>query len=71
MTDTDIFINTNADTNMVLADTGMIETNTNKIETDTNMIKTDNNISVMVSTKNIGLPIYRSVGLSLDIIDWS
>ena len=42
-TDTVISINTDADTNMVLADTGMI--------------KTDNDI--LVSAKNIGKPIYN------------
>ena len=44
MADTDISINT--DTDMVLA--------------DTDMIKTDTDISVSVSAKNIGQPIYRS-----------
>ena len=39
-TDTDIFINTDADTDMVLADTDMIET--------------DTDISVSISAKNIG-----------------
>ena len=44
-TNTDISINTDADTDMVLA--------------DTDMIKTDTDISV--SAKNIGQPIYRSI----------
>ena len=47
---TDIFINTNADTDMVLADTDMIET--------------DTDISVSVSAKNISQPIYRSISLA-------
>ena len=46
-TNTDISINTDADTDMVLA--------------DTDMIKTDTNISVLTSAKNIGQPIYRSI----------
>ena len=45
MTDTDISINTDADTDMVLADTDMI-----KIDTD-----------ISLSAKNIGQPIYRSI----------
>ena len=46
-TDTDISINTDANTNMVLA--------------DTDMIKTDTDISVSVSAKNISQLIYRSI----------
>ena len=49
-TDTDIFINTDADTDMVLVDTDMIET--------------DTDISVSVSAKNIGQPIFRSISIS-------
>ena len=45
MTDTDIFINTDADTDMVLADTDMIETDTD----------------ISVSAKNIGQPICQSI----------
>ena len=48
-TDTDISINTDADTDMVLA--------------DTDMIKTDTDISV--SAKNIGQLIYRSISNAL------
>ena len=44
-TDTDISINTDANTDMVLADT-------NKIKTDTD---------ILLSAKNIGQPIYRSI----------
>ena len=47
LADTDIFINTDDDTDMVLADT-------DKMETDTNIL-------VSVSAKNIGQPIYRSI----------
>ena len=48
-TDTDISINTDADTDMVLADTDMIKTDT------------DISVSVSVSAKNIGQPIYWSI----------
>ena len=44
-TDTDISINTNADTNLVLADTDMIKTDTD----------------ILVLAKNIGQPIYGSI----------
>ena len=46
-TDTDIYINTDADTDIVLA--------------DTDMIKTD--IDISVTTKNIGQPIYRFISI--------
>ena len=50
-TDTDIFINTDADTDMVLANTDMIET--------------DTDILVLVSAKSIDQPIYRSISIHL------
>ena len=59
-TDTDISINTDADTDMVLA--------------DTDMIKTDTDISVSVSAKNIDQQIYRSISIkviSTLITSWS
>ena len=49
-TDTNIFINTDANTDMVLA--------------NTHMIKTDTDISVSVSAKNIGQLIYRSISIT-------
>ena len=55
-TDTDIFINTDADTDMVLADTDMIKTYTD----------------ISVSAKNISQPIYRSIStsnISLVVLD--
>ena len=48
-TDTNISINTDADTDMVLADTDMIETDTD----------------ISVSAKNISQPIYRSISSQL------
>ena len=53
-TNTDISINTDADTDMVLANTEMIETNTD--------------VSVSISAKNIGQPIYQSISENKDII---
>ena len=50
--DTDIFINTYADTDMVLTDTDMIETVTD----------------ILVSSKNIGQSIYRSISNLILII---
>ena len=44
-TDTDILINTDDDTNIVLADTDMVLAHTDMIETDTD---------ISVSAKNIG-----------------
>ena len=53
---TDIFINT--DTDMVLADTDMIET--------------DTDISVSISAKNIGQPIYQSISMIYNLVKhWS
>ena len=48
-TDTDIFINTDAKTDMVLANTDMIETDTD----------------MSVSAKNIGQQIYQSISSNL------
>ena len=62
ITDANISINTDADTNMIQTDIDMIQTDTDMIQTDTDMIQTDTNISV--SAKNIGQQIYWSISSS-------